>query len=134
MWKDKITLRVQTRFRKLKADHSIPLLQKCKRAREILTEIYADRELCITENLINRFGYLKQWRPWRRDMFYTGAYELEIIQGRLEEMISSQETLRPLSPPPSAEGSLTPVSEPGDEPALEEAGETEENPLDIAGV
>lgn len=133
MWKDKITLRVQTRFRKLKADHSIPLLQKCKQAREILTEIYADRELCITENLINRFGYLKQWRPWRSDMFYTGAFELAIIHGRLEGMIASLET-RPPSPP-AAEESSVPASDPGDEPALEEAGETEEeNPLDIAGV
>lgn len=103
MLKDKITVRVQSRFRSLRKDHGTPFLQKCRRAREILSQVYEDRELCITENLIRRSDYLRGRSLWRRDEYYTETFELDLIDARLEAMIAGAEPPEPSCAAPREE-------------------------------
>lgn len=71
MIKDKITVRIETRFKELNEDHGTPFSTKCWKARELIKQVYQDRELCITENLIKRFHYLKNSAALSRTAYGT---------------------------------------------------------------
>lgn len=117
MFKDKITVRIQTRFRKLHKDHATPFRQKCRQAREIILQVYQDQELCITENLIKRANYLKSMfrggfhSLLKADPFYTQTFELEIINRWLEAVIGGNDAPAPGWPPDAPEA---PAQEPAE--------------------